>query len=129
MNSSTLLTDHLFEDVDLSFNTRLSRFTLNGDFGYPTKIAPLLPTILAQIQSPIKELTFNFSLMGNKYWLDSEDANMAKKITLALEAPQFGELKKLSLLGFKALPNIRRVFKTFDDRGILVFLDNLQEET
>ena len=65
--------------------------------------------------------------MGNKDWLDSADTDMAKKITLALEAPQFGELKKLSLLGLQARQHIRRVFKTFDDRGILVFLDNLQE--
>ena len=113
--------------MDLSFNTRLSHFTLNAELCYPTKIAPLLPTILAQIQSPIKELTFNFSLMGNKDWLDSADTDMAKKITLALEAPQFGELEKLSLLGLQARQHIRRVFKTFDDRGILVFLDNLQE--
>jgi hypothetical protein len=87
--------------VDLSFKTHLSHFTLSAESCYPTKITPLLPTILAQIQSPIKELTFNFLLMDNKDWLDSADTDMAKKITLALEAPQFGELEKLSLLGLQ----------------------------
>ena len=118
------------EHVDLSQNTHLSSLSLR--MAWPTDPSlsmPLLASILAQIRSPIDELTLDMSI-APRIPTHGHHRNGLVKISTVLLRSQFEQMKTLSIgwsggLSRAERKDLRIVFSRWLESGVLRLLASI----